>query len=68
MTVIKQFSLNVSGLNNAIKRKRIAKCVKELQAHLIFVCVQETHLRIQKEKYLNNLFKGQLFHALAVNN
>lgn len=64
MAVIKQATLNVAGLNNVIKSKRIAKCINKMQVDLIFL--QETHLRAQEEKYLKNILKGQLFHAPAI--
>lgn len=63
MGLIKQIYLNVDGLNNAIKRKRIAKVIKIFQAQV--VCLQETHIRSKDEKYLKQVFKGQLFHAAA---
>lgn len=52
----------MAGLN-IIKCKRTAKRVKELKPDLIYL--QETHLRATEEKYLENLFKGQIFHAPA---
>lgn len=39
-------SLNVAGLTNVIKRKRIAKYLKTERASLI--CLQKTHLKEQE--------------------
>lgn len=55
-------TLNVAGLNNVIKWKRIAKGIKDLNLDIIFI--RKTHLRQQAEKHLR-IFKGQNFHAAA---
>lgn len=30
------------------------------------ICFQETHIRQKEEKYINSMFKGQIFHAPAL--
>lgn len=49
-------SLNVAGLNNPVKRRRIAKIV--LAEYVDLVCIQETHLRESKGRYLREVYKG----------
>lgn len=55
-------SLNMAGLNNPLKRSCIYLIKKE---NSNIICLQETHLRAQEEKYLKDIFQGQIFHTLA---
>lgn len=54
-------SLNVAGLNNPIKRRRLKTLIKDNGCD-IFFC-QETHLRKQEEHYINEVFSGTIIHA-----
>lgn len=47
---MKVISWNVNGLNNPIKRKRIARTLNKLKAHIILL--QETHLKSQDDPVL----------------
>lgn len=53
-------SLNVAGLTNLIKRKRIVKDLKKERTSL--VCLQETHLKEHKARLLQK-FHGKICHA-----
>lgn len=53
-------SLNVSGLNTPVKRRLVNMLIAE-QADLL--SLQETHLRVGKEKYLKEVFRGLIYHA-----
>lgn len=50
-------SLNVAGLTNLIKRKRVAKYLKKERASLIFL--QETHLKETETR----LWQRKIYHA-----
>lgn len=57
-------SFNVAGLNNGFKRKRIVCYLRTVEADIIGL--QDTHLRLQDERYVLNMFIGQIFHAPAM--
>lgn len=48
MERIKHITLNVAGLNNIIKNKRLAKQMKDLKPDLVFL--QETHIKRTVER------------------
>lgn len=50
MTTKTWATLNVVGLNNIIKHKRIEKCIRELKVDTIYL--QETRIRAREKKYL----------------
>lgn len=54
--IIQGISLNVVRLNDPIKRKQIRNLIKKNNSDI--VCLQETHLRNQDEKYLKEIYKG----------
>lgn len=58
---IKCFSLNIAGLMNLIKRKRIEKFL--WSEHLGIVCCQETHLLQKEKRWLRKLFPEEIHHA-----
>lgn len=57
----KLFNLNVNGLFNQIKRRRLALFLSKAQVKV--VCLQETHLRESEEHYRRGMFKGLIYHA-----
>lgn len=61
--IIRGLSLNIAGLNNPLKTIRLYNLIKKEQSDII--CLQETHLRKQKKKYLKEVFREHLFHAEA---
>lgn len=60
---LKVVSLNVAGLINLIKQKRLARALKVEGADL--VSLQETHVRAGEEDYLKCISSGSLYHALV---
>lgn len=55
----KCLSLNVAGLLNLIKRKRVSTFLKKDKVGILYL--QETHLRAGEEQC--QLFKGEIHHA-----
>lgn len=54
-------SLNVGGLNAAIKRTKIMTHIKNLNADIVFL--QETHLQNSDHRKLNRPWISQVFHS-----
>lgn len=61
MGKVKCISLNVNGLNNAIKRKRILQYLKKEGGEIIFL--QETHLNVVEHTKMEKLANAQVFHS-----
>lgn len=60
-TSFNHLSMNVGGLNNPIKRRRLRKlCSMEKNC---VVCLQETHLQDQDIGYLGEVFHGKIWHS-----
>lgn len=58
---IRTMTLNVVRLNHPLKRCRIGKLIKKKFVDII--CLQETQLRTKEEKYLSQVFHGNLYHS-----
>lgn len=56
-------TLNVAGLNNLVRCNSIKVMLKKLDISL--VCLQETHLKKNEERYLRQIFKGHIYHATS---
>ena len=54
-------TLNVNGLNDPIKRHRIAECIRKHDPHIC--CLQETYLRTKDLHRLNVKGWKQIFQA-----
>lgn len=61
MVKVRCISLNVNGLNNAIKRKRILQYLKKEGGEVIFL--QETHLSTIEHAKMEKLANAQVFHS-----
>lgn len=59
----KCFSVNIAGLNNSLKRRKIKTLLMQDQVDIL--CLWETHMRKAEEKYFKGLFYGSIFHAPA---
>lgn len=58
-------SLNVAGLNNPIKRRRLKALIRDNRCDIF--CCQETHLRRQEEHYIKEVcFSGTTIQAAAM--
>lgn len=64
VSMVTCISMNVEGLNNIVKRRRVAKLLMAKQAAII--CLQETHLRTCEEHYLHQVFRGEIHYAAAL--
>lgn len=62
-SLMRELSLNISGLKNPLKRRCIYNMLKRELIDII--CLQETHLWKTEEKYSRELFKGHIYHASA---
>lgn len=56
--IINCMTLNVGGLLNLIKHRRLAKLIIKKQMSVI--CIQETHLKHGENKYLREIFRDSI--------
>lgn len=61
--VMKFVTLNVAGINNIIKRRRIVHYLRT--ENFAVVCLKETHILKDDEQWLKEMFNGQTFHSEA---
>ena len=61
MSAIKIISLNVKGLNKAIKRKKIISWLKREKVHIAFL--EETHLTDSVHEQLKTDWIGQVYYS-----
>uniref|UniRef100_A0A671UU51 Endonuclease/exonuclease/phosphatase domain-containing protein n=1 Tax=Sparus aurata TaxID=8175 RepID=A0A671UU51_SPAAU len=61
MCVTKVTSLNVKGINNVVKRRKILSSLKKEGAHIAFL--QETHLSDFEHVKLRRDWVGQVFYS-----
>ncbi len=60
---IKVITLNVRGLNDSLKRKKVFDWLKQQKPQIVFL--QETFCTKRLEPYLNSMWKGKIIHSLS---
>lgn len=61
MSTTKYISLNVKGINNAVKRKKILSWFKKEKVNIALL--QETHLTDEEHKKLKREWVGQVYYS-----
>lgn len=59
--IYKCLSLNVAGLRNLIKRKRLGKFLMREVSGIVYL--QETHIQRGEAHWLKQIFHGNIYHA-----
>ena len=63
---VKVITLNVRGLNDSLKRKKVFEWIKQQKPQIVFL--QETFCTENLQPYLNSMWKGKMFHSLSDSN
>ena len=63
---VKVMSLNVRGLNDSLKRKKVFGWINQQKPHIVFL--QETFCTNKLQPYINSMWKGKVIHSLTDSN